>query len=74
MSDLSRGLQVVRAGIGQYLSEAAAAIFSPQTSDVPWDGSTSGWSGGEAERNVMVIPRSRYVLAMHVPTCRLTNS
>lgn len=48
MFDMSLGLQVVRAGIGNYLSEAAAAIFSPQTSDVPWDGSTSGWSGGEA--------------------------
>lgn len=42
---------VVRAGIGQYLSEAAAAIFSPQTSDVPWDGSTSGWSGDISHHN-----------------------
>ena len=40
---------VVRAGVvgdvGKYLSEAAAAIFSPTKSDVDWEGTAVGFSG-----------------------------
>lgn len=42
-----RKLQVVQAGlgdVGKYLSEAAAAVFSPKSDDVPWSGGTSAAS------------------------------
>ncbi len=32
-------------GIGNYLAEAAAAIFKPTKSDVPWQGTASPFSG-----------------------------
>ena len=32
-------------GVGSYLAEAASAIFKPTKSDVPWEGTSSPFSG-----------------------------
>lgn len=54
-----RKLQVVHAGlgdVGKYLSEAAAAVFSPKSDDVPWSG---GSFSGKVSHHEGDVPRLR---------------